>query len=374
MLGRVGWKPRFFDPRVASTRIRCLNPLAELQSVGYPVELFDRRRSSEYAAVVYSKLYDDASYKEALALQQRGARIVLDLCDNHFYNPNGLASLSKAEEQLKRMMQLADALVASTAAMAELMRAQFPCARDINVIEDGVETEITGVRSTFWESWRAESKLSKLLQKLAEKKENRTTPLVWFGIHGGSNAEYGMLDLLKRRPLLETINGNHPLSLTVISNSKKKYDRAIKPWSFPTYYLEWHPQTVFAALRAHRIAIIPVSQNPFTHCKSNNRLALSLSLGLAVVADSIPSYRDFADVCFLDEWRLGLERYLSDSELRQQHVERGQALVLSEWSTTRIAEKWRDFFDVLLERRHLHMNSLGRQEIASEGFCNAKID
>ncbi len=368
MAGRIGWKPRFVDPRVASTRIRCLNPLLELQSLDYPVEIFDRRRSSEYAAVVYSKLYDDATYREAMALQQHGARIVLDLCDNHFYNPNGLASLSKAGEQLKRMMGLADALVASTTAMSDVMRAEFPEARKITVIEDSVETEIRGVRTTFWESWRGHRELPKLLRALAQEKRNGRTPLVWFGIHGGSNAEYGMLDLVKLQPVLETINSAYPLSLTVISNSKQKYNRSIKAWRLPTYYLEWRPHTVFAALRAHTIAVVPISQNPFTRCKSNNRLALSLSMGLAVVADSIPSYQAFADVCFLDEWRLGLERYLSDIELRRRHVERGQALVASEWSITRIAEKWRDFFDDLLDRRNLNAKSLRHEEVASQGF------
>jgi len=347
----IAWKPRYSDPRVASTRIRCLNPLNELQSLGYPVELFDRRRSDEYAAVVYSKLYDDATYREAMALQRRGARIVLDLCDNHFYNPHGLRSLSKSRVQLTRMMALADELVASTPALSEAMRAELPGAKNITVIEDAVETAICGVPSSFWDHWREQRQLAKLVRALEQGKRNGRTPLVWFGIHGGPNADYGMLDLLKIRALLEQMNRTWPLSLTVISNSKRKYDRSVKGWSLPTYYLNWRAETLFPALRLHTIAVIPISENPFTRCKSNNRLALSLSQGLAVVADSIPSYRDFAEVCFLDEWRVGLERYLSDADLRRRHVERGQALVASEWSIGRIAAKWRRFFDGLLQRR-----------------------
>src|SRR5680860_1373203 len=104
----IAWKPRFSDPRVASTRIRCLNPLSELQGRDYPVELFDPQRVGRYAAVVYSKLYDESAYREALALQKNGVRIVLDLCDNHFYNPNELETLRKAGAQLQRMMALAD--------------------------------------------------------------------------------------------------------------------------------------------------------------------------------------------------------------------------------------------------------------------------
>jgi len=368
MVGRIAWKPRFSDPRVASTRIRCLNPLAELQSRGYPVELFDRRHIGQYAVVVYSKLYDDATYAEASVLQERGVRIVLDLCDNHFYNPYGLASLRKAGAQLKRMMALADELVASTAAMSEVMRAELSAPRNITVIEDAVETEIRGVRTPFWDRWWKQQQLAKLQQRLAQGNLTGRTPLVWFGIHGGPNAGYGMLDLLKLRSLLEKLNRTHPVSLTVISNSKNKYDRAIKPWSLPTYYLKWHSDSLFSALRSHAIAVIPVSENPFTRCKSNNRLALSLNAGLAVVADAIPSYQDFTDVCFLGDWQSGLERYLSDIELRRRHVEQGQAIIAREWSIARLAEKWRDFFDTLLAGRTLHANSLRHPEIAVKGL------
>ena len=368
MAALIAWKPRYSDPRVASTRIRCLNPLAELQAQGYPIELFNRRRVDEYAAVVYSKSYDDATYDEARALQKRGVRVVLDLCDNHFYNPNGLASLRNAAAQLRRMMALADELVASTAAMAEVMRAELSTPRSITIIEDAVETEIRGVRSQFWQHWWESRQVAILLLRLAAGYRDGRTPLVWFGIHGGPNAQYGMLDLLKLRPLLENLSRRYPLSLTVISNSREKYNRAIKSWPFPTHYLNWNADTLFTALRAHAIAVIPVSENPFTRCKSNNRLALSLSVGLAVVADSIPSYRDFADCCFLDDWQSGLERYLSDPEVRRRHVERGQTIILREWSITRLAEKWRDFFDTLLAKRTTHAQSFRYQEIAPQGL------
>jgi hypothetical protein len=368
MRDRIAWKPRFSDPRVASTRIRCLNPLSELQSRGYPVELFHPQRVSHYAAVVYSKLYDDATYREAKGLQKRGVRIVLDLCDNHFYNPNGSASLRKAGEQLKRMMTLADELVASTAAMSEVIRAELPTSRKVTVIEDAVETEIRGVRTLFWDRWWEKKQLAKLLRQLEAGKQNGRTPLAWFGIHGGPNAEHGILDLLKVRALLEKMNRTYPLSLTVISNSKKKYDRAIKPWSIPTYYLDWQADTLLPALRSHAIAVIPISQNPFTRCKSNNRLTLSLNVGLAVVADSIPSYQDFAEVCCLDNWETGLENYLFNPELRRRHVERGQTIIARDWSLRQLAEKWRNFFDTLLAQRTTHASTLCFQETAAKGL------
>jgi Protein of unknown function (DUF1698) len=343
MRDRVAWKPRFSDPRVASTRIRCLNPLRELRSRGYPVELFDPSRVDDYAVVVYSKLYDSSTYREAEALQRRGVQIVLDLCDNHFYAGNG--------EPLKRMMALADELVVPTEAMAEVLRIELSRPKPITVIRDAVECKIEGIKRPILERCWEQIRLRKLSSQLTAANRGGRTPLVWFGIHGGPDAEFGMLDLLKVRPLLEQMNRRFPLSLTVISNSRKKYEENIRSCPFPTYYLRWYYETFFTALRAHSIAIIPISNNPFTRCKSSNRLTVSLYAGLAVVADSIPSYEPFGGTCYLGDWEKGLENYLSDPELRRRHVEMGRAIIAREWLIGHIADGWGTFFDRLLKGR-----------------------
>jgi len=176
------------------------------------------------------------------------------------------------------------------------------------------------------------------------------TSMVWFGIHGGDNAEFGMTDLLKLRHLMEALDRRFPLSLSVISNCREKYDAAIRPWSIPTRYLEWHPVTFLPALKAHGVAVIPISPNPFTLCKTNNRMALSIHAGVAVVADAIPSYRAFSEACYLDDWEAGLERYLSDPDLRRRHVEIGQAIIAREWTIAHIADQWQEFFNGLLAK------------------------
>lgn len=322
--------------------------MSELQSRGYPVELFNYRYLSRYAAVVYSKIYDDSSYDEAVNLQRQGIRIIFDLCDNHFYNPRDLKYWKKARERLRRMMALADEWVASTEALAEIIKRELPIEKPLTVIGDAVETEIKSSHTLVWKHWLALRQFAALLRKLRVGQDQGRIPLVWFGNHGSPYAEGGMLDLQKIRSLLERINRHYPISLTVISNSRRKYQRFIKPWMMPTYYLTWHPETFFPALRAHTIAVIPMSDNPFTRCKSNNRLALALSEGLAVVADSIPSYRAFAGACYLADWERGLESYLTDPHLRRSHVDLGRSIVDNEWTGNRIADKWQRFFDTLL--------------------------
>ena len=350
MSGWIGWKPSSFDRKVASSRLRCLGPLSELQSRGYPVELFDPRHVDRYVAVVYSKIYDDSSYREAVDLRLRGIQIIFDLCDNHFYNPRNLHYWKEAGERLRRMMTLADGLVASTEALAEVMKRELPTERPIAVIGDPVETEMETCPAPAWRRWLALRQSASVLSKVRVGEVHGRTPLVWFGNHGSPYAEGGMLDLQRIRRLLERLNRLYPISLTVISNSRWKYQLSISPWAMPTYYLAWHPATFLTALRAHVIAVIPISHNPFTLCKSNNRLALALSQGLAVVADRIPSYHAFLRACYLDDWEAGLQSYLSDPHLRGSHVALGNPLVNDEWTMPRIADKWQRFFDGFLAK------------------------
>jgi hypothetical protein len=342
----IGWKPKSSDTRVASARIRCLNPLRELQRRGYPAELFRADRAGHYSAVVYSKLYDEATYREALALHARGVRVVVDLCDNYLHVPQGIPELAQARMSLERMLRLADYIVASTPELATVIRAELGPEPSVAVIGDAVEPEIVGVRESAFGGWLHRRKLHRLLRWLASgQKKGIGSAVAWFGIHGGPYHEHGMSDLLLIRPLLENLHERYGIQLTVISNSKERFTRTVAPWRLPTHYLEWSPGTFQAALRAHQIAVIPVAKNPFTWCKSNNRLATALSAGVSVVADGIPSYQEFARVCRLDNWEQGLTEYIRDPVARRRDVGEGQALVARLCSPQAIADAWQELFD-----------------------------
>jgi glycosyltransferase involved in cell wall biosynthesis len=331
-------------------RIRCLNPLAALRAGGYPAEIFDRSRAGRYAAVVYSKVYDDASREEALWLKSRGVRIAFDLCDNHFFDARGEPAAEPRRRRLIGMMKAADHLVTSTDALADVMRTESGDERPITIIGDGVETAITTPRASAWQLALRSMALRRLLTTLARERATGTTPLVWFGSHGSPTATSGMGDLRMIRPVCEEIAGRHKISLTVISNSWRAYLRTTSRWRIPTRYLSWHPETFLQALSAHAIAVIPIRLDPFTMCKTNNRLATALQAGVAVVADAIPSYEPFRDVAFLNDWKQGLETYLANPTTRAQHVAEGRRIIARDWTNARVAARWRDLFDRLRAR------------------------
>lgn len=346
---------------MAGVRYRCLNPLRVLQARGYPVELYDPARADRYSAVLFQALCcrpDPANQKsgdyildEAARLRRRGVSILMDECDNHFFNPKQDSMWVETASRIRSLIGLSSHLVASTSAVADVLRAEGGKDKPISIIGDGVESgdelddDPTWKRLLSWRRKRAQFKQTKLLQRFASERREGMTHLLWYGNHGTSYADGGMLDLLRVRELLERLNHRYPLSLTVISNNEQKFQKHIAPWNIPTRYVEWDKVTFLPLLRAHDITLIPVSKNPFTICKSNNRLTLALTEGVAVVADSIPSYQEFSSACHLDNWEYGLQSYLESAALRREHVARGRNIIASKWMVAVVASDWQRLFD-----------------------------
>lgn len=137
------------------------------------------------------------------------------------------------------------------------------------------------------------------------------------------------------------MQATHPLSLTIISNSREAFTQVFEGWDLPVFYMDWSAHNFFRAMRRHQVALIPIDVNAFTAVKTNNRIALSLSLGLGVVADSIDSYRVFSECAFLDRWEEGLAAYLENPGLAREHARCGQKVIEECFTVEVIAERWR---------------------------------
>lgn len=344
----VGWWPYSYDPSVASVRIRCLHPLAALRGAGYPVELYDPKHAERYEVVLFSKHLGQKSLEIAQALRRNGARIIYDLCDNYFSNPDGQEKRQRKMTRLRQFLDLADRIVVSTDALAEVVSAEVRAARPLAVIGDAVESDTDVARVPRLQSWVGAAKARYWAQQLRRQRRQGRHAVVWFGNRGSSFAG-GIRDLATIRDSLEAVNRDHPLALTIISNSKRAYHEAIEGWSIPTRYIAWDLKSAASIIAAHDVAVIPVVANPITICKTSNRLATALHLGVAVVADPIPSYQAFSSACILGDWEPGLRRYLMDSSLRRCHVAEGRAIIDRDWTIERIAAQWAALFDATLQ-------------------------
>lgn len=339
------WWPHTTKPTVASYRLRCAQIIDEFQRRGFNAGLYSTGRVPK--VLVLSKRYDPESIKEAKALRaNHGTSIVLDLCDNHFFASDDDPRWQVRADHLRSAVAAADVVVASTQALASAIRqACFAIAEPI-VIGDAAEAPFI---PTFWQRWaspQTEMRLLNLKQKLKARPERRR--LVWFGSHGSSYAEGGMSDLQGIYPMLEELNARTPLQLTIISNNIKKYRKTVSGWQIKTNYLMWNAATISRALSLHEVCVIPVGINPFTSCKSNNRIATALLHNLAVAADSIPAYEEFSSAVVLSDWESGLLGLLQDGAASGHRIGAGQEIVHRKWTLPVITDQWENALRPLL--------------------------
>jgi hypothetical protein len=116
-------------------------------------------------------------------------------------------------------------------------------------------------------------------------------------------------------------------------------------------YHEWGRRSFPYLFEPHDVCVLPVSPNPLTLCKTSNRLLLSLMLGVAVVADRIPSYEEFAPFVRFDDWEQNLRAYAADADLRRRHVRDAQAYIRATYNQERTVAQWSTLFELLAVSR-----------------------
>jgi len=334
----IAWKPKSQNPSIASVRYRCLIPLQELRKNGLAIDLFDADKVSKYRAIIFSKLYDENNQKLALQLKKNQTKIIFDLCDNHFYNPYNLPEYQKAKVNLIKMIELADLVVCSSFALKKTILMEVnTCGDKITVIEDPV------VPCNILDGNSDVKTECNLLNNIgADVKPAR---LLWFGAFGSPNAQSGMIDILKISDLLIEFNKKYPIELIVCSNNVNLFNREIKPLPFKSYYIEWSEKNLDYLLRNVDAVVLPISKNPYTNCKTNNRLATSLLYGVPVISDSIESYESFRPYAFIDDWELGLTMLIERKYEVKEMAIRGRIYTLENFSKERIANQWASFLN-----------------------------
>jgi hypothetical protein len=292
--------------------------------------------------LILSKRYDEASLGHARSLREScGTKLVLDLCDNHFFNGAGEANWGARAHALRSAVGAVDRVVASSAALAEVVASEVPGHPPIEVVGDAAEEP--AMAPGFAPRLRhavAEWRLWRLQRDLAFAHVPWPRRAVWFGNHGSPNAEGGMNDLLLVKHALEHECASSPLSLTVISNSKPKFLQLRSSWPTPIFYLPWNASSFSRALRLHSVCLLPIRPNPFTACKTSNRIAAALLHGLAVIADPIPSYQEFAPFVYLGDWTASLRAAMGPAAEVRSRVDRGADHVRRLHSIDKIADSW----------------------------------
>ncbi len=328
----IGWKPFSADWNVGSARLRSFLPCKWLRQQGWPAEIFQTARLKDYEIGVFQKAYTEEDVDLAVQLKRRQAKVVFDLCDNHFYKLRCKAGDNAQLSRLEKMIDLADVVSVSTPQLAKLIEG-----KPTVVVDDAVDDYSE-------EGWR--SALVQM-QEWSRRLRSSKTRLVWFGNAGTENPPFGLVNLAAIIPELNQLNRTLGIALSVISNSRNSFETHTHAAEFPVRYFEWDRRTFRAVFQQHDMCVLPIAQNPFTVCKTSNRVLLSLLLGVPVVADRIPSYEEFAPYLLFGDWRNSLLQYARNNNLGRMHVSEAQRYIRNRHSPDRVTEQWAALFNSL---------------------------
>lgn len=383
----VGWCISAVTPKLASLRYRVAIPASGLDHKGIRSLLIPGSEPAPLPpvdALVVVKTFSIHALLHVHAAARRGMPVILDLCDNIFYEDYGKTVGPRPHIMFQAMAMHATAIVVTTEALADVVRAHIPGAA-IHVIPDGCENEATILKTENLVAHLAEPSLTKrtlkyvqhptlfdgvskvslvknLARRLSAKLSPRRIPIpetpvdmsdldshkryiVWFGTHGAPYGQFGMLDLLSIRTALETVAKEQNCELVVISNNREKFDAHIAPMRIATRYVEWTPYVVRPWLQRANAVVIPNSLDSFSICKSANRTILALQAGAPVVATYTPALEPFRNCVWLDDFEGGLRAYLQDPDLARRHAREGQLIIARDFSTNAIASAWSDLLD-----------------------------
>jgi hypothetical protein len=324
------------DPRIASYRLRAEAVKMSLAARFEQFSVLDRLpKPQRFDKLILSKRYDEEALDYALNMRSLfGTKIILDLCDNHFMvSGASYGSIKSSRKSLLRAVKICDWVVSSSSYLATVIHDE--CGKDVKVdiIDDFVEIEAPPVLPHYVLS----SLRLNFLRRWLRRNANEKTKLVWFGNSAGLHQESGIAELSKSIDVLNKV-GRESATLTIISNSRSMFNDISDRIELPSYYLPWHRATIFAALRLHDAAIMPISQNAFNWAKSSNRLTTSIHSGLQVVASELPSYLAYTDHAFIGDFEKGLTELIAgkrknvasfDVELHNREISAGWYSILS---------------------------------------------
>jgi hypothetical protein len=329
---KIQFWPHTRNKNVASYRLRCLGVISGLNNLGMDITFY--KKGDEPDKLILSKRYDENTIKQALELKEKyGTIIYLDLCDNHFYYNSPEPVAIQRAERLRAAIELVDVVITSTNYLAEIIRKESKGRASIVVIGDLVDApeipkKIYKIRDLI--SYIRYRRLKMKLNALGIEQKLR---LVWFGNHGSSFTEGGMNDLTDVFPYLENMNKVTPISLTVISNNKEKYEQLTKKCKFHTIYIPWNKSFFSELLFLHGVSLIPIKKNPFTLAKTNNRVTTSLAHGLTVFADEIEDYLHLNGGVNLTKWsELASFEYMHKSDVVEFDSKKYSAAILDKWT------------------------------------------
>jgi hypothetical protein len=335
----------------ASVRYRLILPAHALAAAGHEVKFLqlgldsspeEVARDLAQGVLVLPKLSPDPSMFDRMAAlmldligraRERGVRVLLDVSDDHFSDPLRGKYLAQAVKEC-------DGIVASTPAMAEIVRAHTT--RPVQVVGDPYEGPSGTPRFDPPAPWRS-SLLAQLLRTLLSGgRPRRPVRLLWFGHE--SNLE----SLVSLLPRLRPLTVRYPIEVHIVTSSRpeiatlcQRLDSDNSP-ALKVRLSAWSTETVWGALSACDIVVIPsAADDPAKAVKSPNRLIEGIRAGRFVCASPVPSYQEFSPYSWTgQDLATGVEWAVSHRGEVLARIKAGQDHIARHFSPEAIGRQW----------------------------------
>jgi hypothetical protein len=267
----------------------------------------DRQRPG---ALVITKSYDGGPLKLAREAQARGIPVIAMFCD---LKPN-------SDDRNRKLADVADVLVASTASNAEYARRQFQ--KECLVIEEPVD-------------------MPRLPPNFSPREQIK---LLYTGHYNNHDTlAPGIRKLAK-------FDGAK-LSLLIVSNAEPdiRAFQQIAP-NIRFSFLPWSPITQHAAFAGCDAVFVPSLDNDRKQTKGQLRVLYAIQSGKIAIAHPLEQYLELKDYCYCGEDYAELLRSaLSNPSETVDRISKGQSYIDQRFSPEIVADRW----ETLINRQML---------------------
>ena len=241
----VCWRLSAWGPDIASTRYRAAIPALHLVEQGVASRFswgpHGVLEADPPDVLVFVKTFSERDLELAREAAAAGVAVVLDVCDNVF----APGYQAHSPDNLRRMAELAAALVTTGPALARVLRAELGDDLPLHEIPDPVETP-ADVRATVRLLWRARlgravreaaaglplAAAAALRRELVPALRRRRgdgaaaagpPQLLWFGNAGSVQPRFGIVNLVDIAAELQAAHAEVPFRLLVVSGTRDAY-------------------------------------------------------------------------------------------------------------------------------------------------------
>ena len=189
-----------------------------------------------------------------------------------------------------------------------------------------------------------------LVNKEVGSKENNTNKsrprVIWYGSSGTNrpHGSFGIKTLLFIMQDLIELSKEVEYELIVVSNDINEYRKIFNNGYINSHFIPWGIDAIEDLVKSSDVTIIPSAKDEFCYAKGTNRAEFSFRCGTPVVATKMPNLEVFKDCIEFDEFKLGIKKYLLDSDKSNKDVAAAQKIISDKYSEKVLANKIEDIF------------------------------